>query len=934
MYKGIFEYKDFIDNNLDENANYFRIWTNVYDRLFLQGPSIVGNQVVNDENCFFNNSMNQKSAKELDEIIEMARIKDKNIMFCIYPSSLFRDSLDDWDINQWCNNPYKTIVSSSEQFFTDPNAIRITKNFFRYIVARWGYASNIMSWELFNEIDLNQIDSSIIRNWNRDIINEIRGYDPFNHLISTSTGGSGPEIKHYFEDCDFFNIHKYACIYDTSKTHDLPYALYKDVVNFQNDNKPFFYGEFGYDALCCEGSRDIQLLCEENDPHGFHIHNSLWSSLFSGSMGPASFWWWSKYLKNKPECYSLFNPIFVFTRNLPFLSASFRGRTNGYISDSDNKLIFPNNIEAYYMKNSTNDTIYGWAHDYAFSYLNLRGAVDGQCPYFSTILQDGYINTLNISDRPHPSPNQDGNYSNEIILDVENVPAYTQYVIEWFDAESGERLRDTLGNVVNDRAAVSQSGKLCIEIPSCIRDLRNNRINNIFGDVVFAAYMDCEKAIWFYDSLQNNPKHNVKGEIVCDKNTKQVFYVTRDNMINSIWWNPSTESWKSSNLNNVANNVRGGLAVSSDGTRVFYINNRGNINSIYYQQSTHQWILDEMGNVTNHLAKGPLTVSLSNQVFYVTQSGSLNNVWQDESGTWHNSSLNNAAPSSVGDYLASNSQNEIFYVTRSNQLKAIRYNFSTRMWENKDLNNVANEGVLGPIAITPNGEVFFRTTSYTMNSIKFNSIQNIWQRSSLNNSVTNISHDLNTVGSIIQADVVGKVFYITNSMRTECIYNDGRNWIRFPVGQANEPIKALASNYDGHLFCITGSLIRKQEIQHYLYVSPCQLLYENDNNKELQTIVDDSLYLDNITKKALSSKEKSDIIIYPNPTIGLFTISSKENIESITIYNASGALVKSIKINSKFSSIDLSSCPVGLYYIKICFPNGIFTTQKILINKM
>ncbi len=41
----------------------------------------------------------------------------------------------------------------SERHFTDPQARKYQQRIFRYIVARWGYSPNILSWELFNEID-------------------------------------------------------------------------------------------------------------------------------------------------------------------------------------------------------------------------------------------------------------------------------------------------------------------------------------------------------------------------------------------------------------------------------------------------------------------------------------------------------------------------------------------------------------------------------------------------------------------------------------------------------------------------------------------------------------------------------------------------------------------------------------------------------------
>src|SRR5690606_29016805 len=45
-------------------------------------------------------------------------------------------------------------LESPSHFFTDERARRLTRQKYRYIVARWGYSPSIMAWELFNEVEL------------------------------------------------------------------------------------------------------------------------------------------------------------------------------------------------------------------------------------------------------------------------------------------------------------------------------------------------------------------------------------------------------------------------------------------------------------------------------------------------------------------------------------------------------------------------------------------------------------------------------------------------------------------------------------------------------------------------------------------------------------------------------------------------------------
>nr|HMS69923.1 DUF5060 domain-containing protein [Saprospiraceae bacterium] len=57
----------------------------------------------------------------------------------------------------WNESPYNVAnggpCANTWDFFLNSQAKRITKNRYRYIVARWGYSRGIMCWELFNEVE-------------------------------------------------------------------------------------------------------------------------------------------------------------------------------------------------------------------------------------------------------------------------------------------------------------------------------------------------------------------------------------------------------------------------------------------------------------------------------------------------------------------------------------------------------------------------------------------------------------------------------------------------------------------------------------------------------------------------------------------------------------------------------------------------------------
>lgn len=930
---GIYEYYDYIDK-LYGSGNYFRLFINRYPFL-----SLYGKEYTLDDVTYFDNTINQKDSKELDLIIEYAKARDISVMPCIFSHSdfvsweFYHDAPDNWPIN-----PFKTEISTVEKpcdFFSDPSAIRITKNLIRYIVSRWGYATNIMSWELWNEANQMEKDETYFcdgsKSCNTDLYCEqesfredmiewhsimgqyIKSIDPFHHLVTTSLALS-------LDDSHSNNINLIKRLYRINSIDIAQSHRYKGVDNltdnFQNDlfsimksthvetGKPAFVGEYGFSSF---GSSNWN-----KDPYGIELHNSLWSCSFSGAMGSASIWWWKYFFTTSANLYTYSGPVYRFFNSSPILSESF----NPYKKVA-------NGIETYYLMNGNCDTIYGWTHDEVFRYQKLRSNAPN------------YVTTLNTAYRPQPSSS-----SNNIKIAIQNQPIGAQYIIEWYDSETGNVIQTDLAYV----AGSGSNRYLSFEFPSSIRDLQSHKIRNNFGDVVFAIYLDCDKLVWKHGKLLTNDLNNVGDEIVCNKTTAQVFYKTDANKINSIWWNNNANCWQQANLNNAATNVKKCLAISDDGTRVFYINTNDNINSIYYDYASSQWVYDNMNNASQGNVEGPIAVNPNNQVLYRNKNGALNALWFDsQANKWKWSSLNNSASSGVGDAIAvSPSQSQVFYKTTSNGLKAIKYDYSTSKWVAMSINNCANSGVKGPITITPNNQVFFRTTSNTINNIYYNG--SIWQRSQLNNSATNVWSSTSTAGRILQADVTGKVFYINSSKQVDCIYwTPGVEWRRFSLPETENNVLALATNYDGNVYYLTNKSmtgLNKNQVYRFLYKSQCFAESSSPNVRIDRDITDDDELFEETMDDMLfgvdenTSFDQPTVNIYPNPCSGNITVTSDNEIDKVYVFDHKGALVASYENNNHINTIivDLSSYGNGLYIIKTQNHNGYSTVN--IINKI
>lgn len=491
---GIYDYRYYIDM-LSGNANYMRIWTNRYQYLSIYGPEHAIREA-GRPTLYFDSTLNQKDAAELDYIISYAAEHDINLMLCVFTYDDFRDDSEALSKSEqygsmpsgWPYNPYHTVMGLEQPvaFFSDPDAMRVTRNLLRYYVARWGYATNIVCWELFNEVinifrnvELQGNEADAILNWHNEMAAFIRSVDTHQHLVTTSLGSTkGMEEMRLriYDNLDIAQDHNYQNLQKAKSKEQMSQVLYNKSILLRENypEKPSFMGEYGLN------NPEKSITNSVKDPKGIDLHNSLWSSLFSGYMSSASFWYWSQLKES--GTFERFRPMMVFANSLPILSGTFNAANTGTVDGND--LVFPNNIVTYYMVNATEDTIIGWCQDAAFGYQALRRLSDevGDNGHFindGVFDPEGYVYTLNPEKRPGPS-----HWNNRIVLPINGQKSGTVYLVQWFDAETGRELRSEMAEAVV-RKPWFRNRRIVIDFPASIRDIVGGRINNTFGDAVF-----------------------------------------------------------------------------------------------------------------------------------------------------------------------------------------------------------------------------------------------------------------------------------------------------------------------------------------------------------------------------------------------------------------------------------------------------------------
>lgn len=211
----------------------------------------------------------------------------------------------------WNDSPYNAAnggpCQNTWDFFSDSTAIAHTKNRYRYIVARWGYARSIMAWELFNEVewtDNYQTHQSDIMLWHAEMAAYLKSIDPYGHIVTTSFAKEENDpVVWAIPEIDITQTHHYI------NTPNLERALATSIRSYLEDfQKPTMNGEFGLGP-----SSTLPAL----DPDGIHIHNSLWAGLFSGGLGTGMTWWWDIYIE-KQNLYYHFKGISEITPDIPF----------------------------------------------------------------------------------------------------------------------------------------------------------------------------------------------------------------------------------------------------------------------------------------------------------------------------------------------------------------------------------------------------------------------------------------------------------------------------------------------------------------------------------------------------------------------------------------------------------------------------------------
>ncbi len=241
----------------------------------------------------------------------------------------------------WNRNPYNSAnggpVANVSLFFTDATAKAYYKQYLRYVVARWGYSKNILTYELWNEVDSNEIvwanngnynkNKNNITAWHSEMSTYLKQIDP-NHLITTSFASSEREPNIWsLPNIDLTTVHRYTYFntsYPGGFDHWETEGMTGYVVQSRNSFfKPIIFGEF---ALSPNGWD--QMTNDTTGEYGFH--NQLWSSIMQRALGTSMHWQWDKYIDDF-DLYDHYKPLGIFLQNEDLRNLQIYKSNNGIV---------------------------------------------------------------------------------------------------------------------------------------------------------------------------------------------------------------------------------------------------------------------------------------------------------------------------------------------------------------------------------------------------------------------------------------------------------------------------------------------------------------------------------------------------------------------------------------------------------------------------
>jgi len=250
---------------------------------------------------------------------------------------------------------------------------RLQEYYWRYLIARWGYAVSLHSWELTNEgppyHDLHNDNSDHLAEY-------FQTNDPHQHLTTTS-------YWHSFND-DYYNssatdtpyadVHAYNSTgWLENKAYERDAALYhldysaatREMLD-SSRQMPIVRGEAGLDLV--GGNTQDEIAGLRQDTNGIWLHNYTWALLDSNAM--YELYWWTENIWNN-NLHFQYRNFRDFMDGIPI--------SNGHYQDLKATVSLPDKVRVIGQKDLVNEQAHLWIQNRRHTWCAVIGGANN-CP--------------------------------------------------------------------------------------------------------------------------------------------------------------------------------------------------------------------------------------------------------------------------------------------------------------------------------------------------------------------------------------------------------------------------------------------------------------------------------------------------------------------------------------------------------------------------
>ena len=133
----------------------------------------------------------QAKCARIDDLLSWSEASGMKMILVLWPHDYLLSHADGSWTDNWSQNAYQSIVSCAD-FYSDTTSWAYQAKQYQYDIARWGYSTALLSWQLIDEISGTEgymDDATTANAWAAKIATFFQTNDPFHHPTESSLGG-------------------------------------------------------------------------------------------------------------------------------------------------------------------------------------------------------------------------------------------------------------------------------------------------------------------------------------------------------------------------------------------------------------------------------------------------------------------------------------------------------------------------------------------------------------------------------------------------------------------------------------------------------------------------------------------------------------------------------------------------------------------------